>query len=118
MTEDGWLDGSTDSVDMGYERTQGNSEARGSLVCCSPWGLREWGTTEQLNSNGSVLCLPGPPAHQHWPRWQVLGGWGGSTASPYLGGRLPGQAGLNTAAALRLRAAQDAASPAACWLGN
>ena len=67
--------------------------------------VAELDTNEKLNNNSSVLCLPGPPAHQDWPCWQVLGRWGGSVASPYLGGRLPGQVGLNTAAALRLQPA-------------
>ena len=26
-------------------------EGQGSLACCSPWGRKEWGTTEQLNNN-------------------------------------------------------------------
>ena len=34
-----------------FEQTQGDSEREGSLVCCSPWGHKEWHTTEQLNSN-------------------------------------------------------------------
>ena len=24
-------------------------DGQGSLACCSPWGLNEWDTTEQLN---------------------------------------------------------------------
>ena len=34
-----------------FEQTQGNSEGQGSLVCCSPWGLKELDTMEQLNNN-------------------------------------------------------------------
>ena len=30
------------------EQTPGDSEGQGSLVCCSPWGLKESDTTEQL----------------------------------------------------------------------
>ena len=43
-----WLDGITDS---GYEpeKTPGNSEGQGSLVCCRPWGHKELDMTERLN---------------------------------------------------------------------
>ena len=34
-----WLDGITDSMDM--------SEGQGSLVCCSPWGLKQLDTTTE-----------------------------------------------------------------------
>ena len=40
-----------------FEQTLGNSEGQGSLACCSPWGRKESGTTEQLNSNNSFLSL-------------------------------------------------------------
>ena len=39
-----WLNGHE------FEQTQGDSEGQGSLVCCSPWGCKEWDMTEQLNS--------------------------------------------------------------------
>ena len=29
-----------------FERTQGDSEGQGSLVCCSPWGCKDLGTTK------------------------------------------------------------------------
>ena len=32
------------------EQAPGDSEGQGSLVCCSPWGHKELGTTERLNS--------------------------------------------------------------------
>ena len=35
-----------------YEQTPGGSEGQRSLACCSPWGCRESGTTQQLNNNG------------------------------------------------------------------
>ena len=40
-----WLDGITDS---GYEpeKTPGNSEGQGSLVCCRPWGHKDSDMTE------------------------------------------------------------------------
>ena len=34
-----------------FERTPGDSEGQGSLVCCSPWGHKESDMTEQLNIN-------------------------------------------------------------------
>ena len=43
-----WLDGITDSMDMSLSKL-GDSEAQGSLVCCSPWGCKELDTTERLN---------------------------------------------------------------------
>ena len=33
-----------------FEQTPGDTEEQGSLVCFSPWGLKELDTTEQLNS--------------------------------------------------------------------
>ena len=29
-----------------FEHTLGNSEGQGRLVCCSPWGCKEWDMTE------------------------------------------------------------------------
>ena len=49
MTEDemvGWhhrLDGHE------FEEALGVGDGQGSLACCSPWGLKESDTTEQLN---------------------------------------------------------------------
>ena len=36
-----------------FEQTQGDSEGQGSLVCCSPWGRKEWDTAERLNGNNN-----------------------------------------------------------------
>ena len=55
----------------GYEfkQTLGDSEGQGSLACCSPWGLKESDTTEQLNSNKKMLkesnCLGTPCSRSH-----------------------------------------------------
>jgi len=38
------------------ESAVGDGDGQGSLACCSPWGHKEWDTTEQLNKNGA-----GPP---------------------------------------------------------
>ena len=46
-----------------FERTQGDSEGQRSLVCCSPWGLKESGMTQQLNKNNTALEVLSP---NHW----------------------------------------------------
>ena len=33
-----------------FEQTLRDSEGRGSLVCCSPWGHKESDTTQELNN--------------------------------------------------------------------
>ena len=40
-----WLDGHE------FEQAMGVGDGQGSLVCCSPWGLKESDRTEQLNNN-------------------------------------------------------------------
>ena len=55
MTEDkmaGWhhgLDGQE------FEQTSGVGDARGSLVCCSPWGHKESDMTELLHWTDTIL---------------------------------------------------------------
>ena len=44
-----WLDGITDSMDMGLGGLLGVGYGQGSLVCCSPWGRKELDMTERLN---------------------------------------------------------------------
>ena len=44
-----WLDGISDSMDMS-EKTPGDCEGSGSLLCCSPWRRKELDTTEWLNN--------------------------------------------------------------------
>ena len=41
-----------------FEETPGDSEGQGSLVCCSPRGLKESDTTEQLNNTDKqgLIC--------------------------------------------------------------
>ena len=34
-----------------FEQAPGNGGGQGSLVCCSPWGLKESDMTEKLNNN-------------------------------------------------------------------
>ena len=33
-----------------FEQAPGGGEGQGGLACCSPWGLKEPDTTEQLNN--------------------------------------------------------------------
>ena len=49
MTEDRWLDGITDSVNMSFEQALGVGDGQGSLAFCSQWGRKESDMTEQLN---------------------------------------------------------------------
>ena len=45
-----WVDGITDSMDMGFLQALGDGEGQGNLACCSPWSCRvghAW-ATEQL----------------------------------------------------------------------
>ena len=45
-----WLDGITDSMDMSFKQTPGDSKGQGGLLCCS-WGHTELDMTERLNKN-------------------------------------------------------------------
>ena len=48
-----WLDGITDSINgHEFEQALGDAKGQGGLACCSPWGCKEWDTTERLNNNG------------------------------------------------------------------
>ena len=37
-----WLDGITDSMDMGLSKFPGVGDGQGGLMCCSPWGHKSW----------------------------------------------------------------------------
>ena len=43
------LDGITYLMDMSLSKLWNFGDGQGSLACCSPWGLKELDTTEQLN---------------------------------------------------------------------
>ena len=45
-----WLDGITDSTDMGLEELgSGVGDGQEGLACCGSWGHKELDTIEQLN---------------------------------------------------------------------
>ena len=44
-----WLDGITNSMDMGLGGLWGVVDGQGGLTCCGSWGRKELDTTEQLN---------------------------------------------------------------------
>ena len=46
-----WLDGRLHEHE--FEQAPGNGEEQGSLMCCSPWGCKEWHMTERLNMQSS-----------------------------------------------------------------
>ena len=51
MTEDEMVGWHHQLARHEFEQTRGDGEGQGSLACCSPWGRKESGTTEQLNNN-------------------------------------------------------------------
>ena len=56
-----------------FEQVPGDGEGQGSLVCCSPWGLKEADTTEGLNcySHRATQKCGKQPAIQHTAtRWR------------------------------------------------
>ena len=56
-----WLDGIINSMDMKkFEQTLGDSEGRGSLEYCSPWGDQKSDMTMQSNNNN---CKFSPTQH-------------------------------------------------------
>ena len=38
-----------------FEQAPGVSDRQARVVCCSPWGRKEWDMTEQLNKNDSLM---------------------------------------------------------------
>ena len=49
-----WLDGITDSMDVGLSKALGDGEGQGSLACCSPRGHKESDVTEPLNTHTTM----------------------------------------------------------------
>ena len=44
-----WLDGISDSMEMGLGGLQEVVDGQGGLACCGSWDCKESNTTEQLN---------------------------------------------------------------------
>ena len=44
-----WLDGITDSMDVGLGWPPGVGDGQGGLACCDSWGRKELDMTERLN---------------------------------------------------------------------
>ena len=64
-----WLNGHE------FEQALGDGDGQGSLVCCSPWGLKELDTTEWWEGNGTPLqyfCLENPMDGGAW--WAAVHG--------------------------------------------
>ena len=67
-----WLDGITNTMDMNLSKLRELVMDRETMGCCSPWGHKESGTTEWLNSTTSInglidctymlLCVGGVPS--------------------------------------------------------
>ena len=61
-----WLDGITESMDMGLSKLQEMKDRK--LLCCSPWGCKELDMTERLNNDKNKSCPDGSILHQ----WMLL----------------------------------------------
>ena len=55
MTEDEMVGWHYQLNGHGFEWTLGVGDGQGGLACCSPWGHKEWDTTERLNNNPKLL---------------------------------------------------------------
>ena len=64
-----------------FEQAPGDGGGQGSLVCSSPWGLKESDTTEWLNNSNRTLN----PCRLHWKSGVLTAGPPGrSPNSPFL----------------------------------
>ena len=75
-----WLDGITYSMDVSLNKTPGDSERRGSPVCCSPWGRKEWDRTWRPNSRTQPQWDPA----ERDPKFEHLGHSQGSGLFPHM----------------------------------
>ena len=67
------MDGITDSINgHEFEQALEDVEGQGGLACCSPWGHKEWDTTERLNNNGITQELE-PMQNQEFVQTSLLG---------------------------------------------
>ena len=46
-----WLNGQE------FEQAPGDADGQGSLVCCNPWGRKQWDMTEWLNGLIPYTCM-------------------------------------------------------------
>ena len=53
MTEEEMVGWHSQLSEHEFEQTLGDGEEQGSLLCSSPWGLKESDTTERLNNNSN-----------------------------------------------------------------
>ena len=61
-----WLDGHHQLNGHTFEQTPGDGEGQGSLVCCGPWGQKEWDTIEQLKNNNEDILRSAQPRLCGW----------------------------------------------------
>ena len=54
MTEDEMVEWHHQFNGHEFEQTLGDCEGQGSLKCCSPWGLKEFSTTELLTEKQPI----------------------------------------------------------------
>ena len=54
-----WLDGITIGWTPEFEQAPGVGDEQGSLACWSPWGRKEWTTTERTNLKSGKRCGAG-----------------------------------------------------------
>ena len=52
-----------------FEQALGDGEGQGSLVCCSPWGRKEWDMTKQLNTTATQIKRF--LAEHVWIEWEL-----------------------------------------------
>ena len=57
-----WLDGITNSMDITFEQTLGNSEGQGSVVCFRSWAHKELDKTGQLKDDNKWASTGLPSA--------------------------------------------------------
>ena len=61
-----WLDGITDSMDVGLGELRELVIGQGGLVCCDSWGRKELDTTERLNWTEPVFNFLGVVILRKW----------------------------------------------------
>jgi len=74
-----------------FEKTPGDGEGQGSLVCCSPWGHKESYMTEWLNSSIWTVVYVAQTLHSPGRGWDLVflswlnsAGMGWGCSEPFL----------------------------------